>query len=79
MGNLYNEGIIQTVPPVRDAQGIFDSGDCVEPVASRNRHSFFPYSLSVSALDVLESQSGGNAQICWKLVLIVMMQYILVM
>ena len=62
LGNLYNEGIIQTVPPVRDAQGIFDSGDCVEPVASGNRHSFFPYSLSVSTPDILESQSGGHVQ-----------------
>ena len=60
--NLYNEGICQIVPPVTDAQGTFDSGECVEPVASRIRPKFFPYSLSVSAPDVLESQSGGTVQ-----------------
>ena len=61
-GTLYTEGILNTVPPVNDAQGIFDSRDCVEPVASGNNHSFFPHSLSGSAPDFLESQSGGNVQ-----------------
>ena len=58
-GNLSNEGIFDTIPPVRDAQGILNNADCVEPVASRIRHSFFPDSLSVSAPDILDSQSGG--------------------
>ena len=61
-GTLYTEGIFNTVSPVKDAQGNFDDGDCVEPVASGNSHSFFPHSLSVSAPDFLESQSGGNVQ-----------------
>ena len=34
----------------------------MEPVASRNEPTFFPYSLSVSPLDILESESGGNVQ-----------------
>ena len=61
-GTLCTEGILNTVPPENDAQEIFDSRDCVEPVASGNNHSFFPHSLSVSAPDFLESQSGGNVQ-----------------
>ena len=61
-GNLSSEGIFDTVPPVRDAQGILNSGDGVEPVASGISHSFFLGSLSVSALDVLKLQSGGNVQ-----------------
>ena len=44
---------------MRDAHGILNSGDCVEPVASGIRHSFFPDSLSVSAPDILDLQSGG--------------------
>ena len=50
-GTLYIEGIFNTVSPVKEAQGNFDDGDCVEPVASGNSHSFFPHSLSVSAPD----------------------------
>ena len=53
-------GIFESVPPVRDAQGIFDSGDCIEPVASRIRPKFFPDSLSVSSSDILRVQSGDN-------------------
>ena len=59
-GNLTDEGIFNTVPPVRDAQGILNNGDCVEPVASRIRHSFFPNSLSVSPSDIFTLQSDGN-------------------
>ena len=61
-GTSTTEGIFHYVPPVKDAQGNFCDGDCVEPVASGSKHSFFPHSLSVSAPDVLESQSGGNVQ-----------------
>ena len=57
---MSNEGISQTVPPGNDAQGIFDSGERVETVASTNEPKFFPDFLSVSAPDVLETQSGGN-------------------
>ena len=32
------------------------------PLVVENEISFFPHSLSVSAPDVLESQSGGNVQ-----------------
>ena len=59
---LSSGGIFDIVPPVGDAQGILNSGDCVEPVASRIRHSFFPNSLSVSPPDILKSQSGGVVQ-----------------
>ena len=59
---MSNEGIFATVSPVRDAQGILTSGDCVEPAASGNRHFFFPNSLSVSLPDILKSQSGGVVQ-----------------
>ena len=61
-GNLSNEGIFQTVPPMRDAQGILNNGDGVEPVASGISHSFFPDSLSISPLDILTLQSGGIVQ-----------------
>ena len=61
-GNLSSEGICGTVPPVRDAQGILNNGDCVEPVASGIRHPHFPNSLSVSPPDILELQSGGVVQ-----------------
>ena len=47
---------------MRDAQGTFDSGDCVEPVASGICPQFFPNSLSISTPDVLELQSGGIVQ-----------------
>ena len=53
--NLSSEGICSIVPPINDAQGIFDSGSCVKPVASEIHHSFFPDSLSVSPPDILES------------------------
>ena len=62
MVNLLNEGISNTVPPVRDEQGILTSGDCVEPVSFGNEPTFFPYSLSISPLDILKTQSGGNVQ-----------------
>ena len=58
-GYLSSGGIFETAPPVRDAQGTLNSGDSVEPIASEISHSFFPYSLSVSPQDILESQSGG--------------------
>ena len=61
-GTSAVEGIFVTVPPVKDAQGNFYDGDCVEPVASGSIHSFFPYSLSVSAPDIWESQSGDIVQ-----------------
>ena len=47
---------------MKDAQGNFTSGDCVELVASSNEPKFFPYSLSVSPPDILESQTGGVVQ-----------------
>ena len=62
VGNLSSEGIFDTVPPVRDAQGILTSGNVDQPVASRIRSRFFPHSLSLSAPDILKSQSGGNVQ-----------------
>ena len=58
--NLFSEGILYTVPPIRDAQGTYASGDVDQPVASGIRSQFFPNSLSVSAPNILESQSGGN-------------------
>ena len=60
--NLSNEGIFDTVPPVRDAQGKLTNGDCVETVASTNEPKFFPYSLSILPPDILELQSGGIVQ-----------------
>ena len=62
LGNLSSEGIFETVPPINDAQGTFDNEDSVEPVASRICPSFFPYSVSVSPPDILESQSDGVVQ-----------------
>ena len=62
LGNLSNEGILNTVPLVSDEQGIVTSGDCVEPISSGIQPSFFPYSLFVSPPDILELQSGGNVQ-----------------
>ena len=62
MENLYNEGIFYSVPSVTDAQGIFDSGDGIKPVASTSEPKFFPHSLSVSPPDILESYSGGVVQ-----------------
>ena len=59
---LSNEGILNTVPPVRDEQGILYSGGIDQPVSSRIQSIFFPHSLSVSPPDILESQSGGNVQ-----------------
>ena len=47
---------------MRDVQGNLTSRDCVEPVASTNEPKFFPYSLSVSPPDILESQSSGVVQ-----------------
>ena len=61
-GNLSNEGILYTVPPVRDAQGTFAIGDVDQPVASGIRSQFFPHSLSVSPSDILTVQSGGIVQ-----------------
>ena len=60
LGNVANEGNFDIVPPVRDPQGTFDTGECVKPVASTSEPKFFPNSLSVSAPDILELQSGGN-------------------
>ena len=57
---LANRGISNTVPVFRDAQGTFDSGDCVELVASEIRSQFFSHSLSACPPDILELQSGGN-------------------
>ena len=59
---MTSEGICEIVPSVQDAQGIFDNRTVVEPVASEIRPKFFPYSLSVSAPDILELQSGGHVQ-----------------
>ena len=59
---VISGGIFETVPPVRDAQGNFDSRNVVEPVASDIHPLFFPNSLSVSPLDILELQSNGNVQ-----------------
>ena len=59
---MGNEGILKTVPPGNDAQGIVDSGECVEPVASGIRPQFFPNSLSVSPPNILELQSGEVVQ-----------------
>ena len=47
---------------MNDAQGTFDSGDCVELVASGIRPQFFHNSLSVSPPDILELQSSGVVQ-----------------
>ena len=59
---MSNEGIFQTVPPAQDVQGILTNGGVDQPVASGIRSRFFPHSLSVSAPDILKSQSGGNVQ-----------------
>ena len=53
-GTMADGKIPVTVSVLRDAQGIITSGSCVEPVASRNRQLFFPYSLSVSTPDIFE-------------------------
>ena len=37
-GTVTNEGNFEIVPPVKDAQGTFDSGECVSPIASEIRH-----------------------------------------
>ena len=62
LGNLYNEGICQIVPPVIDAQGIFTNGERLEHVAYGVRPKFFPHSLSVLPPNILESQFGGVVQ-----------------
>ena len=53
---------MDTVPPMRDAQGNLNNGECVELVASTSEPKFFPYSLSVSPSDSLTLQSGGTVQ-----------------
>ena len=53
-GTSSNEGIFDTVPLVRDAQGKLTNGDCVETLASTNEPKFFPHFLSISAPNVLE-------------------------
>ena len=60
-GTVTDRGVPTTVTVSRDAQGTFDSDECVEPVASKISSQFF-HSLSVSAPDILESQSGGPVQ-----------------
>ena len=59
-GTVYDEGIVCDVPPVSDAQENFVSGSCVDPVASGSKYSFSSNSLSVSAPDILQLQSGGS-------------------
>ena len=59
---LSNEGILHTVPLVRDEQGLLTNGDCVEPIAFANEPKFFPNSLSISPPNILESQSSGVVQ-----------------
>ena len=71
-GTSATEGICYYVPPVKDAQGNLYYGDRVEPVASGSKHSFFPHSLSVSALDILESSLVAVYKSCWKLVFLKM-------
>ena len=39
------------------AQGIFDNGTCVEPVAVELHSQFIPYSFSASSVDILYQQS----------------------
>ena len=51
-----------TVPVLRDAQGTFASGDCVDPAVSEIHSQFFHHSLSACPPDILKSQSGGNIQ-----------------
>ena len=58
-GTVADGGFPATVID-RDAQGILTSGDCVEPIASRNCSQFFSHSLPACPPDILESQSGGN-------------------
>ena len=62
IGNLSNEGIFHTVSQVNDEQGILYSRRVDQPVSSRICHSLFLNSLSVSALDILKSQSSGVVQ-----------------
>ena len=66
---LANGGSFNTVPLLSDEQGIVHTGEIVEPVSSGLQPAFFSHSLSACPPDILESQSSGNVQICWKLVL----------
>ena len=59
---MTSGGISESVPPVRDAQGNFDSRNIVELVASEIHPSFFPDFLSVSSSDILRVQSDGIVQ-----------------
>ena len=44
------------------AQGIFDNGTCVEPVAVGNTSQFIPYSFSATSADILNQQSVEPVQ-----------------
>ena len=57
---MGNEGILYTVPLLTNEQGIVISEDCVEPVSFGIQSTFFSYSLFVSPMDILKSQSVGN-------------------
>ena len=47
---------------MQDVQGTLSSGRFDQPISFGIRPQFFPYSLSISAPDVLESRSSGNVQ-----------------
>ena len=53
VGNLFSEGIFDTVPLVQDVQGTLTNGGIDQLVASRIRPQFFLDSLSVSPSDIL--------------------------